>query len=284
MKVKAYVLDKATNTYLQGQGGQLLKVHVETAAAFKNEYPHAHKQREYRSIRLNPDIRQKLKIIKKGDTYYYSYYDDNINHIGEIYDESESHKAVIIALSRLKTMRFHAKNSNLPLDVFNFKEVLIEHKVELPNGRVYCPDLLCRFDESHPLYDRWGGKLAIEVTYSHPCDETKIHDFEFNNIPIIEVVINKGSPREYPGERHKWRDYSLSSIEKHTNDLENWFREFISVNILVDPVSTRVHNTIIKEKNAENKTLHKNIWNFLKTSHQLRKKINISIRKWFLLI
>ncbi|MCS6237653.1 hypothetical protein G3495_21450 [Shewanella baltica] len=251
MKIRAYVLNNLTNKYLVDENGRLLEVYAEMAAAIKKNYPHEHAQREYRDIRANPELRRKLKIVKKSNKDYYSYIGNNSSLECEHVDESESHRAVINALSRLKTMNFHIKDSNLPLKPFVFTEVLVEPKIELPNGKTYYPDLLCRFNEEHPLYDRWGGKLAIEVTYSHPCEEVKIHDFEFSNIPILEVVINKGSAREYPGERYNWDYYMLSSIEKHTNDLESWFTDYIGANLLVDPISTRAHKLIIKKVNLD---------------------------------
>lgn len=247
MKIRAYIFCNLKNKYLVDGNGFLLEVHAETAAAIKKNYPHEHARREYRDIRANPEIRQKLKVVTKGNKNYYSYIGNNSSLGCEHFDESESHRAAINALSRLKTMNFHIKGSDLPLKSFTFTEVLVEPKIELANGKIYYPDLLCRFTEDHPLYDRWGGKLAIEVTYSHPCEDEKLHDFEFNNIPIIEIVINKDSAREYPGERFVWDYYSLSSIEKHTNNLESWFRDFIGANLLVDPISTRVHKKLSKK-------------------------------------
>lgn len=255
MKVRAYIFDKQTNKYKTDRFGSLVEIHAEEAAELKMNYPHEHNRREYRDTRANPERRQRLKLVTKQGTSYFSYIGESEDALNERIDESESHHAAIVALSRLKTMEFRSSRSDLPLKSFQFREVKVEPRLELANGNVYFPDLLCIFDEDHPLYDRWGGKLAIEITYAHPCEVTKIHDFMFHNIPILELVIEKGSPREYPGERHKWDRYSLASIEKHIDDLEGWFKEYIWINVLVDPISKRVHEKITNNLFNEIKTL-----------------------------
>jgi hypothetical protein len=272
MKIRAFAIHKETGKYITDQDGNLLQVHAEDAAVLRERYPHVHSQREYRNTRFNPKLRQRLKLVTKNNKSFYSYIGDYERTGGEHIDESESHQSVIIALSRLNKMKFYDPNSDLQLDEFTFTEVLIGPKLELANGKIYFPDLLCRFNEEHPLYDRWGGKLAIEVTYSHPCETKKIHDFMFHNIPIIEVIIDKGSPREYPGERFLWDYYWLSSIEKHTKNLECWFRDFIRVNVLVDPISNRVHEQITS-------ALLENLHNIKDENESISEKISLMARE-----
>ncbi|MGU5737075.1 hypothetical protein [Aeromonas caviae] len=255
MKVRAYIFDKQANNYKTDRFGSLVEIHAEEAAELKMNYPHEHNRREYRNTRANPERRQRLKLVTKNGTSFFSYIGEREEALNERIDESESHYAAIVALSRLKIMKFCSSGFELPLEAFHFSEVKVEPRLELANGNVYYPDLLCIFNEDHPLYDRWGGKLAIEVTYAHPCEVTKIHDFMFHNIPILELVIEKNSSREYPGERYKWDYYSLTSIKKHIDNLEDWFQEYIWINVLVDPISNRVHERITTSLSNEIKML-----------------------------
>jgi hypothetical protein len=47
----------------------------------------------------------------------------------------------------------------------------------------------------------------------------------------------------------------LASIEKHIDNLEGWFKEYIWINVLVDPISKRVHEKITNNLFNEIKTL-----------------------------
>jgi len=255
MKVLAYVFEKETKQFKTDQHGRLLEIHASTAAGLKEDYPHEHNKREYRYTIANPERRERMKLITKNGKNYFSYIGNYDSRGGENIDESISHRAAINALSRLTRMKFYAAGCDLELDPFTFTDVLVEPMIVLTNGKKYFPDLLCRFSEDHPLYDRWGGKLAIEVTYAHPCEGTKKHDFMFHNIPILEVVIENNSPREYPGERYNWDYYALTSIANHTDKLETWFKDYIRVNVLVDPISNRVHEQITGKLSTECKQL-----------------------------
>lgn len=256
-KVNAYVWDKREQKYLTDQHGRELKVHIEDALQLKKQYPHLHAQRKYMHLHRFPECREPLKLVENGNgTQFYAFIGTPSSHNIEGYDESESHSAAIEAMSQLLNMTFRIGDDYLP--EFNFTKVIAEPIIKLPNGNVYSPDLLCLFDESHPLYDRWGGKLAIEVTYTHPCRGPKLHDFEFHCIPILEVVIEDDTWKQYPGERNKWQYFSKESIKNHINKLTDSFSRYIDVNLLVDPISTRAHkhivndlNVIISDKNDE---------------------------------
>ena len=248
-KVNAYVWDKQEQKYLTDQHGRELKVHIETALQLKKQYPRLHEQRKYMHLHRFPECREPLKLVENGNgTQFYAFIGTPSSHNIEGYDESESHSAAIEALSQLVNMTFRIGNDYLP--EFNFIDVIAEPIIKLPNGKVYSPDLLCLFDESHPLYDRWGGKLAIEVTYTHPCEGAKLHDFEFHCIPILEVVIEDDTWKQYPGERNDWPYFSKETIRNHINKLTDSFSRYIDVNLLVDPISTRVHKQKVNELNV----------------------------------
>ncbi|GHY82626.1 hypothetical protein [Vibrio cholerae] len=247
-KVHAYVWDKREKKYLTDENDRELKVHIEDALKLKKQYPHLHERRKYMHLHRFSERREPLKLVENGNgTQFYAFIGTPSSHNIEGYDESESHSAAIDALSKLVNMTFRIGDYYLP--EFNFIEVIAEPIIKLPNGNVYSPDILCLFDESHPLYDKWGGKLAIEVTYSHPCDRAKLHDFEFHCIPILEVVIEDDTWKQYPGERNKWQYFSKESIENHINKLTDSFSRYIDVNLLVDPISTRSHQKIVNELN-----------------------------------
>lgn len=161
------------------------------------------------------------------------------------YDESMSHKCVIEALSRLSNMKLiHVcKDKRIPLN-FEFRTVEKTPYLHLPNGAKYYPDILCTFGEDSEFYDKWGGKLAIEVTYTHGCESYKKEDFVFHNIPVFEVTIKNNSARQFPAERPNWPKGKLwdeELVEQHINQLVTWFHEDVVGEFIVDPTSTRVH-------------------------------------------
>ncbi len=243
----AYVRMKSSSEYrLDANSGKLLQVPIEKAIRIKLDDPNKHKQIEYWS--LNPDSkkRYRLKVHTVNQQFERYKKGDSDTEFDRNYDESMTHKCVVEALSRLTCMAllFPIKSKRSRLE-FDFETVRKEPFLHLPNNSKYYPDVLCTFNEEHKMYDRWGGKIAIEVTYTHGCESYKLEDFVYHNIPVFEVTIEEGSARQFPAERPDWpkgKHWDHRLVEAHINDLLKWFSKGVVGQLKVDPVSTRIHD------------------------------------------
>lgn len=249
---EAYVKNIETNEFiLDNSTGKHLRVSIGKAIRIKVDNDKLHKKRTYWSLHPDEKRRYRLKVhtvnmqfekFNKGDSNFE--FDRN-------YDESMSHKCAVEALSRLSCMTLiHVENNKRIPITFEFDTVRKEPYVHLPNNTKYFPDILCTFNEAHELFDKWGGKIAIEVTYTHGCESYKQEDFMFHNIPVFEVTIENGSARQFPAERPNWpkgKVWDEKLVEEHINDLVNWFSQNIVGELKVDPISTRLHLQVVKE-------------------------------------
>ncbi len=166
---------------------------------------------------------------------------------------------------------------------FRFTHVYREPKLELPNGKVFYPDILCVFDkDQYPdEYERWGGKLVIEVTNTHKCEDDKKLEFELCNIPIFEFTITDS--RKYPPERDNNRIDSITERNKHKERLEGWLQESVYTDLIIDPISTQKHESIhkiLKSKmkdlitvNDQHKLLIQDLESKIKKSEQQRVRL-----------
>ncbi|MDC5753838.1 hypothetical protein OPW41_18210 [Vibrio europaeus] len=287
----AYVRNAVTKEYYtDGQGNHRL-VSISEAIKTRQNNKHEHNRRHYMSLNANESKRYRLRVHTVREQFERDGSEKRTNgdEFDRNYDESMSHKCVVEALSRMTSMSFKFKDEGFVTSMgtrgdnelhFDFDSVNKEPYVKLPNGNIYYPDILCTFDEHHPMYDQWGGKLAIEVTYTHGCESYKQNDFMFHNIPVVEFTIEEGSARQFPAERPNWNggDWGEELVESHIQDLMQWFESYIVVKPLVDPVSTRVHEEIVDELNVSLSVLNgevqtleaENIW----LSNQLEDKGN----------
>lgn len=278
----AYVIDKRTDKYLiDPNTSEHLKVSIERATRIKNDDNATHKSRRYMS--LHPDIERRYPLKVHTVNRQFERYNkggDN-SEFDRNYDESMTHRCAVEALSRFMNMRFRFVEGNVGIEQFDsldfeFKTVQKEPYLKLPNSAVYYPDILCTFGENHPMYDQWGGKLAIEVTYTHGCESYKVQDFMFHNIPVLELTIEDDSARQFPAERSNWQgeEWGEELVENHIQDLVRWFSEDIVVECIVDPVSTRAHEKIVQcQKLVERELRERNE----KLNNSLDRK-NVEIR------
>ncbi|MBD5771385.1 hypothetical protein [Marinomonas colpomeniae] len=168
------------------------------------------------------------------------------------YDETYSHEIAVDILSSMKEMTIITRGQTFN---FKFTNVYQEPKLKLPNGKVFYPDILCMFDkDQYPdEYERWGGKLVIEVTNTHKCEDNKKLEFELCNIPIFEFTITDS--RKYPPERDNNRKDSINERTKHKDRLEGWLQESVYTDLIIDPISTQRHEVIHKILKSKMKDL-----------------------------
>ncbi|CAI4169273.1 conserved hypothetical protein [Alteromonas macleodii] len=243
----AYVRKKDSSEYeIDRSTGKLLQVNIEKAIRVKLDDPDRHKKFQYWSLNPDPKKRYRLKVHTVNQQFERYKKGDCDREFDRNYDESMTHKCVVEALSRLTSMTLLSpiECERSPLE-FDFESVRKEPFLHLPNNSKYYPDILCTFSEEHEMYDRWGGKIAIEVTYSHGCESYKLEDFIFHNIPVFEVTIEEGSARQFPAERPNWpkgQPWGHQLVEAHINNLLQWFAKGIVGQLKVDPVSTRIYD------------------------------------------
>tara|TARA_R110002012_G_scaffold84696_1_gene211640 strand:- start:13463 stop:14614 length:1152 start_codon:yes stop_codon:yes gene_type:complete len=249
---EAYVRDKISKKYeVDPQTKLPLLVTIDNAIRIRTDNKPKHDKREYMSLHKDPDRRYRVRVVDYGENKakMFARYGDKSEITSEFdqnFDESMSHRLAVKAISSLTSMRFFDEETNLNLE-FDFEDVLREPFLKLPNGAIYYPDILCTFDETHEMYDKWGGKLAIEVTYTHECESYKKEDFMFHNIPVIEVVIEDKSSRQFPAERSDWKhgdNWNKNLENRHLQSLIEWFSQGIGAKLIVDPISTRAHKMI----------------------------------------
>ncbi|NOH51564.1 hypothetical protein F0266_01355 [Vibrio coralliilyticus] len=259
----AYIRNSVTKEYYtDGQGNHRL-VSLSEAIRTRQNNKHEHSRRHYMSLNADESKRYRLRVHTVREQFERDGSEKRTNgdEFDRNYDESMSHKCVVEALSRMTSMSFKFKDEGSVASMgirgdnelhFDFDSVHKEPYVKLPNGNIYYPDILCTFDEYHPMYDQWGGKLAIEVTYTHGCESYKQNDFMFHNIPVVEFTIEERSARQFPAERPNWNggDWGEELVESHIQDLIQWFESYIVVKPLVDPVSTRVHEEVVDGLNV----------------------------------
>ncbi|WP_347361387.1 hypothetical protein [Vibrio vulnificus] len=250
--VKLYSEDGSVGYYQEDDiSGEHSLVSIEKAIRIAKDNRKLHKRRHYMSLHPNPDDRYRLRVHTVNKQFErYSKGEPELA-IGRNYDESMTHKCAVEALSRMRHMKFIFVGDckHKPLE-FDFTSVRKEPCLNLPNSAMYYPDVLCTFEEDHEMYDKWGGKLAIEVKYKHGCESYKIEDFMFHNIPVLELIIKNDTFRQFPAERPDWPEERLwgpELVEKHINDLISYFEEGIYVTLIVNPISTRVHHKVVRK-------------------------------------
>lgn len=254
MKTTAYVLDTRTNTYLVDDNNHL-SVNIREALDIRDNsmrYRNSvYKHRKYMTRNPNPNNRIEL-IPRNGKSPHFAFAKSDSTTGDRSYDETYSHEVAVDVLSSMKEMTIITRGQTFK---FKFTHVYREPRLELPNGKVFYPDILCVFDKvQYPdEYERWGGKLVIEVTNTHKCEDDKKLEFELCNIPIFEFSITDS--RKYPPERDNNRVDSIAERNKHKERLEGWLQESVCTDLIIDPISTQKHEIILKTLESEMKNI-----------------------------
>lgn len=160
--------------------------------------------------------------------------------------ESLSHSISILVLSELSSINFvFGKNEC----TFNFSEIKTEDlKIRFESGRFYFPDLIGFFADDNPYYEKWGGKVALEVKVSHGCEPEKVQDFLEHNIPIIEINITE--KLRFKEELNK-QPFDENDLERYYNFLKSIFSNKVYGKVVVDP-SSEVYNKRLLSSEKQN--------------------------------
>ncbi|WP_425642233.1 hypothetical protein ACPUEK_02580 [Marinomonas gallaica] len=163
--------------------------------------------------------------------------------------ESLSHSIAILVLSELSSINFVFGKKEC---TFNFSEIKTEDlKIRFESGRFYFPDLVGFFSDDNPYYEKWDGKVAIEVKVSHGCEPEKVQDFLEHNIPIIEINITE--KLRFKEELNK-QSFDENDLERYYNFLTSIFSNKVYGKIVVDSSSGAYNNKLISaEKNRSSK-------------------------------
>ena len=284
MKTTAYVLDTRTNTYLVDHHNHL-SVNIHEALEIRDNPMRyrdpLYKYRKYMTRNPNPNKRVEL-TPRDGKSPHFAFVKNSTTTGDRSYDETYSHEIAVDVLSSMKEMTIITREQTFN---FKFTHVYREPKLKLPNGKVFYPDILCVFDkDQYPdEYERWGGKLVIEVTNTHECEDDKKFEFELCNIPVFEFTITDS--RKYPPERDTNRIDSIIERNKHKERLEDWLQESVCTDLIIDPISTQKHEVIQKKLKSEVKDLiatndhHKSSIQDLKSTLEVSEQRSLKLLK-----
>ncbi|GKQ99779.1 hypothetical protein KAM461_40290 [Aeromonas hydrophila] len=275
MKTTAYVLDTRTDTYLVDHHNHLT-VNIHEALDIRDN-PMRYREPVYKYRKYmtrNPDPNKRVELTpRNGKSPHFAFSRSSTTTGDRTYDETYSHEIAVDILSSMKEMTIITRGQTFN---FQFTNVYREPKLELPNGKVFYPDVLCLFDkDQYPdEYERWGGKLVIEVTNTHECEDEKKLEFELCNIPIFEFTITDS--RRYPPERDNNRIDSIVERNKHKERLEGWLKKSVCTDLIIDPISTQKCEVILNKLKSEVKDL-KAINDLQELSNQgLKSKLEVS--------
>jgi len=294
MKTTAYVINKNTGEYKLDDKGDFLSVRIGDALRIRDSNKSYRKQDHEQRIYMtrNPNPERRVVLLPRGSKSPHYKFENGVSSTGDkSYDETFSHESAVDALSSMKEISISVNGKHYR---FKFTSVHREQLLKLPNGKSFYPDVFCTFDkENHPKeYDMWGGKLAIEVTNTHECEKDKLFEFEQCNIPIFEFKI--GDSRTYPPERDSKREDTTQERNRHENNLQKWMSEEVWMNLILDPVSTTLHDieckqlnreiNVLKEKEQVNESLEYNLDRMTNEVRGLTKELSnrddfISIQK-----
>jgi len=182
--------------------------------------------------------------------------------------ESLSHSIAILALSELDSINFvFGKNEY----VFNFSEIRTEDlKIRFESGRFYFPDLVGFFSNDNPYFEKWGGKVALEVKVSHGCEPEKVQDFFAHNIPIVEINITE--KLRFKEELNK-QSFDENDLERYYKFLKKIFGNKVYGRILVDPSSETYNKKLISSEKNKNCRLKEQLNNESDKSILLRQEL-----------
>jgi hypothetical protein len=243
------------------------------ALRMKRETTFEYNKLIFMSTHRNIESRQRMTPVIKGFFRYIENMKGNDNGGG---GESLTHEFAILALSLMNSIT--VKNGD-ELHTYKFTELKIEDcKVQFENGNIYYPDLIGFLDPSDSMYEKWGGKVAIEVHVKHKCEPEKVRDFEDHGIPIIEITIYESIWLE---KRIKGSEYSDQQLENYFGYIQEIFKQYVYGKVISNPLSPSFQkklfkafsqkfdsqNDIILEKETEISNIKEKI---MQLNHQLK--------------
>jgi hypothetical protein len=166
--------------------------------------------------------------------------------------ESLSHELAILAISQLDKIPFVIGEDKL---VIEFVDFLIDGemtKLQFGDGKYYYPDLIGYIKKGTTNYEKWGGKVSIEVkvTHGYKPEDPRIQLFQRHNFAVLQITVSDKFkfPPELPNSNAK---ITAESLEQHVEFLKSRFSEKTFATIISDPMVTSFSKKLISEKQQE---------------------------------
>ena len=232
--MKIWACAKDVNGFINREDGRYKLFFIWQALKIKRENYQYFESLSFYSTHSREHKRKPMVAVKNG-WFRYKNLDKAPGGNSDSDGESISHAFVIAALAQLETINFVFGNQMVP---FKFTRLVAdEAELRFGNGCTFYPDLYGEFTEDNPYYEKWGGKVAIEVWVEHQCERPKINDFEAHCVPIIEVKVGPGLRVE----QHIRQDDIEGSLERRFAKTKELLSQKVFAKIISDPVSTKYH-------------------------------------------
>lgn len=234
--MKIWACAKGSNGFINREDGRYRLFFIWQVLRLRRLKPSEFSALTFFSTHSREEKRREMVAVANG-FFRYKNADAKATRSGDSDGESLSHACLIAILSQLKTINFVINDEIVP---FTFTRLIPEEtRLRFGNGNTYIPDLYGEFTAENPYYEKWGGKIAIEVCYTNPCSMQKVIDFRDHGIPIIEVKITDGIKVE----KYIRSDDVEGSLERRYQQITEIVSKKLYCRVLSDPVSTQFHKT-----------------------------------------
>ena len=233
-KVWAYAKDKNQCFICENQSLQPKIFYIWDVLRLKEQ--NFKKYQELKFYSTEHDEINRLELIPTEHGFF-RYKSDEID---ENTKESIYHSAATLVLLEMPVIKFTFDKNKY---ILNFSKFLVEPCLRFKHfdqdEEKYYPDLVGYFSSECELQEKWKGCLAIEVVYTNACYSKKIHSFEKNHIPIIEVSISKKLKleTEFGGEIK----FTVADVENYYFSLKKIFEKNVYGKIRSDPVNHKFY-------------------------------------------
>lgn len=238
--MKIWACAKGANGFINREDGRYKLFFIWQVLKMRRLNPAEFSALTFFSTHSRVEKRREMVAVKNG-YFRYKSVDVQATRSGDSDGESLPHAYLIAILSQLQTINFQIGDDVVP---FTFTRLVAEEaRLRFGNGNVYVPDLYGEFTSDNPFYQKWGGKLAIEVCYSNPCSMQKIVDFRDHGIPIIEIKIAKSINIETYIDKNDIE----GSIERGYRKISDIASNQLFCRVLSDPVSIEFHQDHVRQ-------------------------------------
>ncbi|CAH8188627.1 conserved hypothetical protein [Vibrio aestuarianus] len=243
MKIWAYVTDKNQKPIPGKQDHSQLMMYIWEALKLKRDHGSEFNNFILWSTHRDPRERKPVHPNKNG---FFRYYPKNSAKEvqGDSDGESLSHQLAIEALTSLSTIPFKIGNRDLSLKFEYFDKDYQSTRLQFGSDKYFYPDAIGYLSKDSPMYDEWGGKVALEIFVTHSCEPDKVKAFESHNIPILEVKI--ADSIRFRKELNK-QAFTPEDLEDYFEKLRAIFSQQVFAKILSDPLVTQYSRAIIKK-------------------------------------
>jgi len=238
--MKIWACAKGANGFINREDGRYKLFFIWQVLKMRRLSPAEFSALTFFSTHSRVEKRREMVAVKNG-YFRYKSVDAQATRSSDSDGESLPHAYLIAILSQLQTINFKIGDDVVP---FTFTRLVAEEtRLRFGNGNVYVPDLYGEFTSDNPFYQRWGGKLAIEVCYSNPCSMQKIVDFRDHGIPIIEIKIAKSINIETYIDKNDIE----GSIERGYQKITDIASNQLFCRVLSNPVSIEFHQEYVRQ-------------------------------------